>query len=209
MQQNISERAVRTRNALLSAGFELMSDRSIDAIPIDDLVAAAGVGKGSFFNHFGDREGFKAALAFQVREEFEAQIRTVSSEATDPLERLATGVAVVTNYALTHPTRMMASIRMSVGSTTVDFPLNQGLLKDITDCSSAGLIRVESVIDGVIHWLGVTVSLVMFVIENKLQRDEAANKLEQFLILGLRGLGANEDVSVTIAQRLAADLKTG
>ena len=51
-QLNPSPRAARTRAALIAAGFDLLVERSIDAIPIDDLVAKAGVAKGSFFNHF-------------------------------------------------------------------------------------------------------------------------------------------------------------
>ena len=51
---SIHPRAARTRAALLAAGFDLLVERPIDAIPIDDVVARAGVAKGSFFNHFAD-----------------------------------------------------------------------------------------------------------------------------------------------------------
>ena len=58
----LSPRAARTRTALLEAGLDLLADRPIDAIAIDELVAAAGVAKGSFFNHFGDKYGFANAI---------------------------------------------------------------------------------------------------------------------------------------------------
>ena len=63
----LSPRAARTRAALLDAGLDLLADRPIDAIAIDELVAAAGVAKGSFFNHFGDKYGFANAIAEAIR----------------------------------------------------------------------------------------------------------------------------------------------
>ena len=46
----LSPRAERTRAALIAAGFDLLVERPIDGIPIDEIVAKAGVGKGSFFS---------------------------------------------------------------------------------------------------------------------------------------------------------------
>ncbi|MEY4952880.1 MAG: hypothetical protein RL299_1304, partial [Pseudomonadota bacterium] len=42
-------RAARTRQALIEAGFELLAERPIDAVAIDEVVTRAGVAKGSFF----------------------------------------------------------------------------------------------------------------------------------------------------------------
>ena len=47
-------RSAPTRAALVAAGFDLLVERPIDAIPIDEVVKRAGVAKGSFFNHFRD-----------------------------------------------------------------------------------------------------------------------------------------------------------
>ena len=137
MQNTKSDRAARTRDALLAAGFDLMFDRSVDAIPIDDLVAAAGVGKGSFFNHFGDKEGFKAALAIEVRGEIETKITTANLGVTEPLERLAGGMREVTDYALKNRKRTISMLRMMVGSTGKEYPLNEGVRADIAMCADA------------------------------------------------------------------------
>lgn len=45
MQEYKSDRAIRTRDALVSAAFDLMLERPLEDIPIDDLVAAAGSAK--------------------------------------------------------------------------------------------------------------------------------------------------------------------
>ena len=46
-----------------------MAERPVDAIAIDDLVAAAGVAKGSFFNHFADKRAFAQTIAEDIRRE--------------------------------------------------------------------------------------------------------------------------------------------
>ena len=56
-------RRLRTRAALLASGAELLGQRPIDAIAINEIVEHAGVAKGSFFNHFADKDDcFLAAL---------------------------------------------------------------------------------------------------------------------------------------------------
>ena len=178
-----------------------MLDRSVDAIPIDDLVAAAGVGKGSFFNHFGDKDGFKAALAIQVRGEIEAKITTANLGVTEPLERLAGGMREVTDYALTNRKRTISMLRMMVGSTDKEYPLNEGVRADIRLCIDANLIRAKSEQAAMLYWLGLCVALITHVVEVDLSRGKAANMLNEFVCSGLIGLGADGTVSSKIAQQ--------
>ena len=88
----LSPRAARTRTALLEAGLDLLADRPIDAIAIDELVAAAGVAKGSFFNHFGDKYGFANAIGEAIRSDIEALIGALNADERDPLARLCGGM---------------------------------------------------------------------------------------------------------------------
>ena len=49
-------RVVRTRLALRQALIDLMGERGYDAISVGDLCTAADVTRGTFYNHFGDKE---------------------------------------------------------------------------------------------------------------------------------------------------------
>ena len=55
-------RGVETRMALLAAGQKLLAERPIDALAIDEIVQTAGVAKGSFYNHFEDKDAFAFAI---------------------------------------------------------------------------------------------------------------------------------------------------
>ena len=116
-QPVLSPRAARTRAALISAGFDLLAEKPIDAIPIDEVVAKAAVAKGSFFNHFADKQAFAEAIATEVRLELEDQIARANNGIADPIERIAGGMRVGAEFALSNPKRTAVLLR-SHGSST-------------------------------------------------------------------------------------------
>lgn len=208
MQEYTSDRAIRTRDALVSAGFELMLERPIEDISIDELVSAAGVGKGSFFNHFGDKDGFKQALAIQVRGEMEEQVTSANDAIKNPLERIAGGMREVTDYALNHRKRTIAMLRMTVGATAPDYSMNEGLRRDINLCIEGGILPKGAEQAGLLYWLGLCVALMTQVVESNCKRHEAAALLHQLMQMGLLGMGAEKPVARDIAGRSAVRLNS-
>jgi len=56
------EHARRTREALIEAGLQLAETSSLAGMSVNRVVKEAGVAKGSFFYHFGDRASYLLAL---------------------------------------------------------------------------------------------------------------------------------------------------
>jgi len=54
--------AARNRALLLQAARTLVAERGADAVTMDDVAAAAGVGKGTLFRRFGSRAGLMMVL---------------------------------------------------------------------------------------------------------------------------------------------------
>ena len=54
--------AARNRALLLAAARRLVAERGADAVTMDDIAAAAGVGKGTVFRRFGSRSGLMVVL---------------------------------------------------------------------------------------------------------------------------------------------------
>lgn len=196
-----SPRAARTRASLLAAGFELLVERPIDAIPIDDLVAKAGVAKGSFFNHFKDKNDFAAAIAKEVRLELEALVAKANETVSDPVERIAGGMRVGLEFAIRQPKRSMALLR-SMGTPTMrEHPLNEGLRADIEAAASRNLIRLEAERLGVLYWLGLCQVLMQDALIGRIPPSEAENRLADMLVLGLTGLGVPAKRAAAIANK--------
>ena len=53
------------------AGETFFSERSVDAVAIDDIVQAAGVAKGSSYNYFDDKTSFASTICVEIRQEIE------------------------------------------------------------------------------------------------------------------------------------------
>ncbi|MGZ4269299.1 MAG: TetR/AcrR family transcriptional regulator [Solirubrobacteraceae bacterium] len=54
--------ATRNREKILCAASTLVAERGIDAVSMDDVARAAGVGTGTLYRRFGDRAGLALAL---------------------------------------------------------------------------------------------------------------------------------------------------
>ncbi|AVZ73257.1 TetR family transcriptional regulator [Streptomyces lunaelactis] len=67
--------AARNREAVLTAAARLFTERGDpDRVSMDDIAAAAGVGKGTLFRRFGDRVGLVKALVEQRTEQLRADV---------------------------------------------------------------------------------------------------------------------------------------
>lgn len=204
-----SPRAARTRSALLAAGFDLLAERPIDAIAIDEVVVRAGVAKGSFFNHFTDKPGFANAIGAAVRAELEGRVDAANAGVADPVDRLAGGMRVAVDFALTQRKRAIVMLRGLEVSTGIDHELNRGIRADIDALAAAGLARPEAARSGVRYWLGLCQIAMLNAIERRPDRAATAERLGEMLVLGLSGLGVPELRARTEARAQAALLAAG
>lgn len=201
---DLSPRARRTRDALIAAGLELLVDRPIEAVAIDEIVARAGVAKGSFFNHFADKPEFAAAVAAGVRLAVEGEVGRFNAAARDPVERIAGGMAVAARLAVEAPRRMMVLLRAQGAVTGPSHPLNRGLREDLEAARAAGLLRPEAGAVGVTYWLGLCQVLMQDLIGERADRALAARRLAEMVVLGLAGLGVPDERARAAAATIAA-----
>jgi len=97
--------AARNRRKVLAAAEELFAARGVAAVSMDDVAAAAGVGKGTLYRRFGDKSGLAAALL----DVWETQLQQEMLGGQPPLgpgappeERLAAFVAAYLGFVVAH-----------------------------------------------------------------------------------------------------------
>lgn len=108
--------AARNRAAVLEAAAGLFAEHGVEAVSMDQVAAAAGVGKGTLFRRFGDKSGLAAAL-LDARERV---LQEAVLSGPPPLgpgapadERLAAFLDAYLDYLLEH----LALVRMSETAT--------------------------------------------------------------------------------------------
>lgn len=205
--QPLHPRAKRTYRALVEAGLELLAERPIDALAIDEIVAQAGVAKGSFFNHFADKAAFGEAIGSEIRSALEARIGAANAGTADPIERLAGGMRTGLGFALDEPRKTAIMLRNASNSTLRDQPLNAGVAADMNAAFATGRLRAEARESGVRFWLGLCQVLMANAIERRIDRTEGARRLEEMLVLGLTGLGLSAQDASGYASGSAALLR--
>jgi AcrR family transcriptional regulator len=204
-----SPRATRTRSALVAAGFDLLATKPIDAIAIDELVAAASVGKGSFFNHFDDKQAFAGALATEVRLELEQHVDRANKGVSDPVERIAGGLLTCANFAIEKPKRAAVLLRSAVNVTDPKHPLNKGLAGDFDEAVRLGTVRPEARESGVLYWLGLCQTVIAYLLEDTGASSRAEARVADILLFGLEGIGVDHRRAEELSKQPYSAVKVG
>lgn len=197
-------RRTRTRAALLRAGAALFAARPVDAVSIDDIVAAADVAKGSFYNHFEDKEALARAIADEVRGGVEDLAAQINAGVADPAERVARALSGLIRQATEQPIAVRAMMRLFQGASLPDAPMNRGVRADIKLGLAGGRFDGVQLETGVLLAVGVVQMAVMRALEPKAGMPRLLAAELGFGLL--RALGLEADDAKAVADRAAASV---
>jgi AcrR family transcriptional regulator len=97
--------AARNRRKVLGAAEELFAVRGVAGVSMDDVAAAAGVGKGTLYRRFGDKSGLAAALLDERESQLQRELLSGPpplGPGAPPVERLAAFAAAYLAYVDAH-----------------------------------------------------------------------------------------------------------
>ncbi|WP_280951554.1 TetR/AcrR family transcriptional regulator [Methylocella silvestris] len=146
----------RTRKSLLSAGQKLFAEQPADSVTITDITEEAEVAKGSFYNHFVDKEAFAEAIYTAVHGELNLEIDAANSGEKDPAARIARALCLVLRHAQRHPEKLSALLSLA-GRRSADAPLNDGVTADVAEGLRVGRFNGLDTKTGVL----IVLSLIM------------------------------------------------
>lgn len=193
-------RAARTRAALIGAGRRLYSLRPVDAVTIDDIVQAASVGKGSFYNHFADREALVRAISAEIRATVEAAVDRQNRGVEDPARRVARAVCTYLRFGVDHAESAGVLVQIHSGATSLSAPLNRGLKDDIEAGLGGGRFTVATLEAGMLFVMGVTQAALARIVQQP-AKAHAASLAQQLCALILHGFGVpGEEADLIAAQ---------
>jgi AcrR family transcriptional regulator len=198
-------RAARTREALLRAGRTLFAERPVDAVAIDDIVQAADVAKGSFYNHFTDRDALVRAVTGEIRSEIEARIGEANAGVEDPARRVARATCVYLSFAVDEPQRARVLARVQMGLINLASPLNKGLADDLAAGLAAGRFSIATLESGALFVMGVNQAALARACAEP-SRPATVSLGQQVVALLLRGLGVPPAEADSTAAQTADEL---
>lgn len=86
------ERRGRTRQRIIEAALGVIAERGPDAPVIEDFIQAAGVARGTFYNHFRTTEELLTATSSWLEDALIDSIESVIGGFDDPVRRATTGM---------------------------------------------------------------------------------------------------------------------
>lgn len=98
-----AERRERMRTRLLESALDLVAQRGPSALSIDDVIATAGVSRGTFYKYFDRPEALVRELALELTNEIVRTAEPLVLQFDDPAQRLATGMRTVIGLGTHQP----------------------------------------------------------------------------------------------------------
>lgn len=201
--QRPDRRRDRTREALLKAGRALFATRDVDGVSVDEIVAAAEVAKGSFYNHFADKDVFAREISAAVRRQAEQAVNEANAGIEDPAAGVARALCVFLRFAMEHRDSAQVLWKLNSGATMVDAPVNRGLRDQVQQGIHEQRFRHVDLESGVLLVMGVIVIALRHVLEERLVTSPAS--IAKSMAAGLlRALGIPAAQSARLAATAAA-----
>lgn len=181
-------RRTKTRGTILLAARALLAVQTKGCFTIDDVVQKAGVAKGSFYNHFPDKETLTEEVCREVRVREEREIAAVNQGIEEPAARIARAMALYARLALTSPDEARIITLGQVSALSIRSSANSGLVHDLREGLQSGKIVVPSIEAGAMLVMGQTAILMSRLIARK-SGDSACDLSQQCIALTLIGVG--------------------
>ena len=132
------------RNRLIEAAARVMADQGSDNATIDTFIRAAGVARGTFYNHFKTREELLDALWTSIGHDPFLEIQNACKDYADPVERFAAVTRLVLLRATEDPTWGWLILALSADEATLNDDLRGYPRPDLRAGAAARRFRYEN-----------------------------------------------------------------
>jgi AcrR family transcriptional regulator len=95
----VARKQQRKREALVQAGYKVMSERGIDSATMLEIAELADVGAGTVYSYFKSKDELAIAVLERVMHDLALRIEAVTNTFTDPAQVYAYGVRMVLESA--------------------------------------------------------------------------------------------------------------
>jgi len=133
-----SGRRLRTRARLIEAARRIVATRGIESTPISEITDAAGVGVGSFYNHFASKEDLLEAVISDTFEAHGAALERIHAGKDDVAEIFAQNIRLTVRLVDHDPVWGWFAVRTGMYATQLRSSLGGRLARDLRRGFGAG-----------------------------------------------------------------------
>ncbi|BAT54191.1 putative tetR family transcriptional regulator [Nostoc sp. NIES-3756] len=179
------EKREKTRTSLIDAAYRVFARKEAEAVTIDDIIAEAGVARGTFYNYFQTREDVLKAVAASLSDEMNQKIWAQSVAIADPAERMAIAIRQFLHHAIQDATWGWFIVRMGLVAAPLSETIERGVMTDLEAGIQLKRFQVDSVPAAIDLILGTSLMAMRSILEGHTQ----PNHPEQIAKIILKTLG--------------------
>ena len=140
-----SGRRLRTRARLIEAARRIVATRGIEATPISEITDEAGVGVGSFYNHFATKEELFDAALTEVLDMHGALLDALTASSEDPAETFARSFRLTGRLFGHRPQESRVLLSSGLSLLSSDRGVAPRARRDIATAVAAGRFHVDDI----------------------------------------------------------------
>jgi AcrR family transcriptional regulator len=172
----------RTREALLRAAFEVLGHESGRNAQIDDVLAKAGMSRGTFYNYFVSREDLLHTVSFELSHHFDVGLEHTA----DPPTRTSFALRTYLRQAWQDRQWGWAIVNISLGGPVI---LGAATYRYATGTVQAGIDSGDFPIPNVRHGLDLLAGSSLMAMISLLRDEVSVEYIEEITLVILMGLG--------------------
>lgn len=188
-----SRRRIETRRRLVAAARSCFATEGVDAVRINEITEAAGVGFGSFYNHFESKDAIVAAVVEEVATELGEAIERATADLDDAAEVVAVAHRTIVQRCAEDPPLGWLLVRLDVTHDIALQTLAPFAARDLERGVDSGRFVVEHPASVLIASGGALLAVVRAVLRSgdDVDATEAASR-HAALMLVLLGVPAGD-----------------
>lgn len=191
------QRRAKTRERLLDAASAVIAEKGPDATSIEEIVAAAGVSRGTFYNYFPTTDDLVSALNVRTGEAFLGPMRELVGQLDDPALKLSAAAHFTLMTMVADPTRAWVMLRLEGARAPRHRPAGHFLTRLFEEGMATGRFEVIDIEAA----RAVTIGALRMAAREVLMEGAPHDLTEHVVATVMLGLG----MPLTAAQKASAD----
>ena len=139
----VALRQRRIRQALVEAGYRVISDKGFDAATMQEIAEIADVGAGTVYSYFKSKDDLAVAVMEKVMHRLALRIEEVTNTFEDPAQVFAFGVRSVVEAATGDPRWKRLLNRSEVIADAMFRCMGPFAMRDLENAAKAGRFRIS------------------------------------------------------------------
>lgn len=188
-----NRRRLRTRGSLIAAARRIAATRGLEGTPISEITDEAGVGVGSFYNHFSSKEELLTAVISDTFEAHGEALDRLHEGQSDVAEIIAQNIRLTVQLVDHDPIWGWFAVRTGLYTPQFQSSLGGRLERDLKKGFTSGRFASSDEKTTVAAFGGALMGVMRIKLEGELPHDADRSLAEELLrLLGLDRKEAKE-----------------